>query len=522
LSRPDHDVSRPACVHHLLETTTDKAPDQVVLEHGSQQYHYHDLEEEANRVASFLLAQGVERGDRVALLLDNGYDYVAGFFGILKAGACCVALNSSNKTRTTALLLEDSGAVGLLTRGLMVKDDLPEIAQAAEDLRFVLVDRAAPTWTLPDRTRLVLRSDVAEAPTERHELPLTGDDLCAILYTSGSTGRPRGVTLSHGNLTANTAQILAYLELQADDSVLSVLPFHYSFGNSLLLTHVKVGGRVVVDNRFAYPATIVEALEERRVTSFAGVPSTYAILTSRTDFLQRSWPDLRYLTQAGGAMTPALQRRLVESLPEHLRLFIMYGQTEAGARLSWLPPELLPTKYGSIGRGIPGVELTVRHQDGTICGMGEVGEVVASGPNIMQGYWNDPDETALVLKQGRLHTGDLGRRDEDGDIWLVDRIKNMIKAGANRVSAKEIEETIAEVAGVQEVCVVGIPDELLGEAIEAFVVPQPGHEYDLNGILQHCRRHLALYKIPRTIHRLDTMPRSAAGKVLKQELLNLR
>jgi len=494
----------------------------VALEHDTHQYRYHDLEDEANRIASLLRAQGVERNDRVALLLDNGFDYVAGFFGILKAGACCVALNSSNKTRTTALLLQDSGAVGLITQGLMVKTDLPEIAQAAKNLSFVLVDRAAPSWVLPDRIHVLLRQDVEAASTEHHPLPVSSDDLCAILYTSGSTGKPRGVTLSHGNLMANTEQILAYLELGADDSVLSVLPFHYSYGNSLLLTHVAVGGRVVVDNRFAYPATIVDALEERRVTSFAGVPSTYAILTNRTDFLQRSWPDLRYLTQAGGAMTPALQRRLRETLPARIHLFIMYGQTEAGARLSWLPPELLPTKYGSIGRGIPGVDLTVRREDGSICGVGEVGEVVASGPNIMQGYWNDPAETALVLKNGRLHTGDLGRQDEDGDIWLVDRMKNMIKAGANRVSAKEIEETIAEVPGVQEVCVVGIPDEMLGEAIEAFVVPQPGGDFDPNTIRQHCRRHLALFKIPRAIHQLDTMPRSSAGKVLKQELLNLR
>ena len=172
-------------------------------------------------------------------------------------------------------------------------------------------------------------------------------------------------------------------------------------------------------------------------------------------------------------MTPALTRRIRETLPESIKVYVMYGQTEASARLSYVPPERLLEKLGSIGIPIPGVELTVRRDDGSPCAVDEVGEVVASGDNIMQGYWNDPDETALVLHADGLHTGDLGRKDRDGFIFLVDRMKNMIKTGANRLSPKEIEETIAEVKGVVEVCVIGVPDELLGEAIEAFVVVAP-------------------------------------------------
>ncbi len=332
------------------------------------------------------------------------------------------------------------------------------------------------------------------------------DDLCAILYTSGSTGLPRGATLRHRNLAANTRQILAYLHLTADDSVLSVLPFHYSFGNSLLLTHFAVGGRVVVDNRFTYPSAVVETLERSRVSGFSGVPSNYAILAAKTDFLRRGWPDLRYLTQAGGGMTPALTRRLLDELPPHIRLFVMYGQTEASARLSYVPPERLREKLGSIGIAIPGVTLTIRDEDGRECAPGEVGEVVAAGENLMQGYWNDPAETALVLKDDGLHTGDLGRKDDDGFIFLVDRIKNMIKVGANRVSPREIEDVIAEVEGVAEVCVAGVPDELLGEAVEAFVVVAPGADVSAERILAHCREYLALYKVPRGVHFRDALP----------------
>jgi long-chain acyl-CoA synthetase len=199
---------------------------------------------------------------------------------------------------------------------------------------------------------------------------------------------------------------------------------------------------------------------------------------------------------------------------------VMYGQTEASARLSYVPPERLPKKLGSIGIGIPGVTLTVRDEQGHECAPGQVGEVVAAGENLMQGYWNDPGETALVLKDDGLHTGDLGRRDDDGFIFLVDRIKNMIKAGANRVSPREIEDVIAEVPGVTEVCVAGMPDELLGEAVEAFVVVASGADVSAERILAHCRDCLAIYKVPRGVHFRESLPKGAAGKVIRSALVD--
>ncbi len=506
-------------IHALLEQSADEHGDALALEHGDVVLTYGEVETQANRVAARLRELGVARGDRVGLLADNGRAYVEGYFGVLKAGACCVALNGANKARTTTALLADSGAVGLVTMAGRVARDLPEIVHGAPGLRFVVTDRADPRWDLPAAVRVLRADDVAAASPVRVASDAGLDDLCVILYTSGSTGLPRGVTLLHRNLAANTRQILAYLHLTPDDSVLSVLPFHYSFGNSLLLTHFAVGGRVVVDNRFTYPSVVVDTLERSRVSGFSGVPSTYAILAAKTDFLRRGWPDLRYLTQAGGGMTAALTRRLLDEMPAHVRLFVMYGQTEASARLSYVPPERLREKLGSIGIGIPGVTLTVRDEDGRECAPGEVGEVVASGENIMQGYWNDPAETALVLKADGLHTGDLGRKDEDGFIFLVDRIKNMIKVGANRVSPREIEDVIAEVTGVAEVCVAGVPDELLGEAVEAFVVVTPGADVSAEAVLAHCREYLAVYKVPRGVHFRETLPKSAAGKVLRSELV---
>jgi long-chain acyl-CoA synthetase len=505
-------------LHDLLTASADRAADRVALTHGQRELSYGDLERGSNRLAHLLRDRGVRRGDRVALLAENGLDYVAGYFGILKSGACCVALNGQNRLPTNRMMLADSGAVGLVASRSQVRTMLPDLVADRAGLRFVHTDSGDAAWTLPAR---ITASDDRELDGFSEQPPAVSvgeDDLCTILYTSGSTGTPRGVTLTHRNLAANTQQILAYLPVRADDSVLVVLPFHYSYGKSLLLTHVAVGGRLVVDNRFAYPQSVLQTMSEERITSFAGVPSTYAILCARTEFLSRDLPHLRYLTQAGGAMSPALTRRLLDALPARVRLYVMYGQTEASARLAYVPPDRLPEKIGSIGVAIPDVELRVRRSDGSECDPGETGELVARGANIMRGYWNDPAETDLVLADGALHTGDLGRCDEDGFITIVDRAKNMIKAGANRVSAKEIEDVIAELAGVVEVSVIGVPDALLGEAIEAFVVPAEPESLGEQAILAHCRERLALYKLPRTIHFIGSLPKTAAGKVVKAEL----
>jgi long-chain acyl-CoA synthetase len=506
-------------IHELLERTADQRAGAVALVQGEQRLAYGELESRANRLARLLGERGVVRGDRVGLLADNGPDYVIGFFGILKAGACVVALNSANKPNTLNRLLADSGAVALVTRLAQVRRDLEQIITDCTALRCLVTDRASPTWEVPAGLEIVTGGAVSRLGDGRPGVDVSEQDLAAILYTSGSTGKPRGATLTHRNLAANTHQILAYLELTEQDSVLVVLPFHYSFGKSLLLTHCAVGGRLVIDNRFAYPQAVLETMAREQVSGFSGVPSTYAILCAKTDFLARDWPHLRYLTQAGGAMAPALTLRIRDALPERVRLFVMYGQTEASARLSYLPPERLREKLGSIGIPIPGVSLTVSAPDGSPCAPGEAGEIVAAGDNIMQGYWNDPQETAKVLRDGQLLTGDLARQDEDGFLWIVDRKKNMIKCGAHRVSAKEIEETLAQLPGVVEACVVGVPDALLGEAIEAFVVCTPAAGLGERDVLHHCHQRLALFKLPRKVHFLESLPKSAAGKIVKAELV---
>jgi acyl-CoA synthetase (AMP-forming)/AMP-acid ligase II len=280
------------------------------------------------------------------------------------------------------------------------------------------------------------------------------------------------------------------------------------------------GGSVVLNNSFKlYPETVLQEMQQKECTGFAGVPSTYQILLRKSRFREMSFPSLRWFQQAGGKLPDPQIAELLASFPE-VRYFLMYGQTEGTARLSYLPPEHLADKLGSIGRGLPSTRLEVLKPDGqaVVPGSDETGEIVASGANITLGYWNDPAETAKYFRKGRLHTGDIARVDADGFIYVVERERDMIKSGGNRVSAKEIEDVIAGLPEVVEVAVLGMPHELLGEAIQAFIVAAPEYEITPESVQKHCRNRLPAFKVPESVVFLKNMPHNSSGKILKLKL----
>ncbi|HEX6851253.1 MAG TPA: class I adenylate-forming enzyme family protein [Candidatus Polarisedimenticolaceae bacterium] len=500
----------------FLRESAQRVPGSVALIHGEERTSYGDLDRASDRVAGALASQGIRRGDRVGLLDDNGLDYVEGYYAVLKAGAVAVPLNTQADPRTIQGLLADCGARAVIAGRRHAPLILPGLNGLGAMEFAVLPDgdvESAPAGPV----RLVRISDARAFGGPAPSLRRIDLDRASIIYTSGSTGRPKGAVLSHLNLVANTRSIVQYLELTSADRVLAVLPFYYVYGKSLLNTHVAAGGSVVIENRFLFPQVAVDTLQREACTGFAGVPSTFAILLDKTNVAKRDLPALRYVTQAGGAMAPAIIRRVMEALPR-TRVFIMYGATEAGARLSYLPPDELPSRVGSIGRAIPNVELLVLRDDGSTCEPGEVGEIVARGSNIMEGYWNDPAETAAVLDRHGYHTGDLGVADEEGYLRVVGRKREMIKSGAHRISPKEIEEAILEHASVLEAAVIGIPDAMLGEAIRAYVVPREGCTLSIDAIAAHCRERLAGYKVPREFVKRGTLPKNPSGKVMKDRL----
>jgi acyl-CoA synthetase (AMP-forming)/AMP-acid ligase II len=502
----------------MLSRSAEARPDALLVVDGRERATYGDVESGANRVAHALLAEGIRRGDRLGLIADNSRWYVEAYYGILKAGGVVVSLSAAGDLGSHRQLLADCCARGVICgpRQSRVVAGLLDLA----GLEFVL--GPAPTngkEPVGDRACRIVEPSVA-LPAMSPELPpVRGIDVdrAAIVYTSGSTGKPRGAVLRHLNIVANTRSIVEYLGLTALDRVMVVLPFHYVYGKSLLNTHVAAGGSVVLEDGFLYPQEVLNSLEREAATGFSGVPSTFAILLNKSNLATRRLPNLRYVTQAGGAMAPEMTRRLIEALPGK-KIFIMYGATEASARLSFLDPSDLPRKIGSVGKAIPNVDLRVLREDGTEADVGEVGEIVARGSNLMEGYWNDPEETAGVLDQHGYHTGDLGRRDEEGFLYVVGRKREMIKSGAHRIAPHEIEETLLEYVAVHEAAVVGMPDEILGEIIVAFVTLRPGQQQDESAIRAWCAQRLPPYKVPAVVRTLREFPRNGSGKIDKLAL----
>jgi len=508
-------------IQSLLEKAAREYRDRTAVVHLERRISFGDLYRHYSKTASFMKALKLPAGERVALLWENSIEYVYLFFAIQRAGYVVVPIDTSLKPDKIAFILNDCTAKGLVFHGKF-KRHLPAVLNESRNLEFILSDIALD-FVNDDRTKYLLKQIIESGEefgspdnidSEGHNPNDAPHELTAIFYTSGSTGMPKGVMLSHRNLVSNTLATVEYLKLTARDSVIVILPFYYIYGNSLLLTHIACGGCLVLDNRFLYPEVILDTMEKEKVTGFSGVPSNFMILLNKSSFPERRLEHLRYFTQAGGAMAPEVVRRLIDAFPQK-EIYIMYGQTEAAPRASYCPPERLREKIGTIGIPVPGVELKIMDDSGREVPDGDSGEIVIIGPNVMMGYWNQPDEESQVLRNGMLFSGDLALKDEEGYIFIIGRKKEIIKVGGNRVSAKEVEERILENEAIAEAAVYGVPDDLLGEAIKASIVLRKGFELDIKELQKFCRSRMAEHKIPKQVEFLEELPKYKSGKVNK-------
>ncbi|HEU4702884.1 MAG TPA: AMP-binding protein [Conexibacter sp.] len=470
---------------------------------GERRVTYAELDAAASALAARLHALGVERGDRVAVLLPNGVEAAVAIYGTLRAGAAFVPLNPTIKADKLAYVLRDCEATAVVT-----DEQLAQLAAQAS--------AHAPS------VRHTLRAEEAvDAPTV-HAGPISVD-LAAIVYTSGSTGRPKGVTLTHANMTFAAGAIVSYLGMGAHDRVLCLVPLSFDYGLYQLLMCVRVGATLILERGFAFPGRVLALLEREQVTGLPGVPTIFQVLASAgADGAAHDLPALRFLTNTAAALAPATIAALRAAFPQ-ARLYSMYGLTEC-KRVSYLPPEQLRARPESVGIPIPGTEAWIEDDAGARPQAGEVGELVVRGAHVMQGYWNDPEATAARLRPGRwpwervLMTGDLFRADEDGFLYFVGRRDDILKSRGEKVAPREVEAVLHAAEGVRMAAVVGASDRLLGQAIVAYVVPHDGAGLTPTALRRHCAAHLEDYMVPARIELRDELPTTPNGKVDRRAL----
>lgn len=515
------DLSNPVYVNEFLEHSTRLFPDKIALIFQKQRMTYQEINDQSNSLAHMLVECGIKSGDRILLLLENSPEYVISYYGILKAGAVAVPVNTDIKLAGLDWLAKDTGAKTLIS-SLTFQRVLNNYSLQNTPVKKIILCNPKPSQKELGISNVFWADLEGAKPAPQLHITLNKDALASIIYTSGSTGKPKGVMLSHKNIVFNTLAICQSLDLSHTDIQMVVLPFFYVMGKSLLNSHFAVGGTLVINNTFLYPATVLNQMAEERVTGFSGVPSTYAFLLHRSPLVsfRDKLPQLRYCSQAGGHMARSLKLALRQALPDHTKMFIMYGATEASARLTCLDPQFYESKMDSVGKPITGAAIHIANEDGQILPPYAVGELIAQGPGIMVGYWNNPEATKLVLDFDGYRTGDLGYIDEDGFIFIIGRKDNQLKVGGNRINTQEIEDLLLETGLVIETFVTGYPDKLLGNKLIAMIVVK-NKQIDSQAILLACAEHMPRYKIPHTFLLVPSLPKTSNGKIDKEKCISL-
>lgn len=489
---------------------------------GGESTSFAALDADSDRVAMRLRRLGIGPGDRVAMFHDNSLPALVWFWGILKAGAQNVDVPTLagrptiqgilDEARPKAIAMDAKQAHAHLAKPGDTEEPLklPSIWLSTDEVTPLADARGAGLHTLVD----ILASERA-TPSD----PAVGeDDVAMVVYTSGTTGRPNGVMLSHRNFISNLQAANTLMHLSDRDSILMVVPLYYIHGRMQLLMHAMIGGTVYFSAGFQFPQKVLLELVEYGTTGFSGVPYHFKQLLDRSKLVAGPPPKLEYVLCTGGALGAEDLDRLHAAMPS-VGIHVAYGQTEAAPRITWIGPDDLFRRRGSLGRALPGVLVEILGGDGLPVPAGTIGEVVASGPNIMKGYVSG-DERALgkIDAQGRLRTGDLGWLDDDGHLFLSGRSSEMIKSAGERIFPQEIESVIARHPRVREVAAIGLPDPLLGERIVAYVVLTEGPPVELAEFRQHCLHALPFVRVPKAFEIVDDLPRTDSGKISRAAL----
>jgi len=497
----------------ILRESRDAHPDKPLAHIGDLTFTYSQVDEISGRVAGALLATGLQRGDKVAVQLPNLPQFLFCYFGILKAGLVMVPLNPLLRASEVAYHLQDSDAKVLVTFEMFAEEAVKGARQVGGVTTYVV--NLPGSDQRPEGTRPV--DELYAADDTRDLVPLDPGDTAVLLYTSGTTGKPKGAELTHFQLFMNCTVAGELFAIREDDVSLAVLPLFHVFGlSSVLNVTVRYGGTMVLVPRFEI-GPVVGAIERHRCTIFSGVPTMYFALLAQ-DLSDRDLSSLR-VGVSGGASIPGETIRAFEERYPHCVILEGYGLSESASTTTF-NVSAEQRKVLSIGKPIWGVEVRVVDAADMPLPAGEsqVGEIVIRGHNMMKGYYKQPEATAEAFKGGWFHTGDLGYRDEDGFLFIVDRKKDLVIRGGYNVYPREVEEVLYEHPAVAEAAVIGRPDDKLGEEVVAVVALRKGADTTPEELTAFCKERMAAYKYPREIRIVDELPKGPTGKILKKEL----
>ncbi|MCB1355074.1 MAG: AMP-binding protein [Maritimibacter sp.] len=501
-------------VEDFLKDTARRLPDKCALVADGVRTSYAELDAMSDRLAAYFVQEGIKPGDRIVIFMGNRLEAVVAIFAAQKAGAVFSPVNPSTKAGKLGFILNNCDAVAVVTEGRLGPVAAEAIALLAPSVRLAIRVGGKEARIAPKTVRFEQALDEGSGAVGDPGIEI---DLSMLIYTSGSTGMPKGVMMTHLNVVTAARSIITYLGMTEEDIVLSVLPISFDYGLYQILMAVRTGATLVLEKSFAFPVAILERLAEERATGFPLVPTMAAMLLKLEGLKPGAFPHLRFITNTAAALPVAHILALQRLFPE-TEIFSMYGMTEC-KRCTYLPPEHLRTRPGSVGIAIPGTQAFVVDENGAPLPPGQEGELVIRGAHVMKGYWKNPEATQKVLKPGPLpgenllHTGDLFRSDDEGFLYFVGRKDDIIKSRGEKVAPKEVETVLHELPGVSEAVVIGLPDPVLGHAVNAVIVLAGGATVDKRDLLRHCRQRLEDFAVPVGFEFRDELPKTANGKV---------
>jgi acyl-CoA synthetase (AMP-forming)/AMP-acid ligase II len=494
----------------------------VGLIDGDKQFTYKEINERVNRFSNGLRALGLKKGDKIGVLANNCHQFVEAYFAVAKGGFVIVPINTRFTEEEAAYVVNHSEAVALVYQE---DTEFTEVAQRmlanVPAVKKVIAIGNGSSKIYPYESLLL------DSSPEEPDVALKKDDLMMIMYTSGSTGAPKGVLATQGNIMANTNTMTLELRIVNEDINLLVMPLYHNGGLWPTFTHFYRGALVILLPRFDVE-TVYQIVEKEKVTFLNLVPTTVQRFVTHPDLNKYNIESLRLIMYAGAPITLPQLKNAMHTLG-HFRFYTALGSTEANGLMTSFPTTEhflegpLAAKLGSVGRDGINVEVRIADEQGNELPPGKTGEIIARGDNISPGYWKMPAETAESFKNGWLFSGDMGVRDEDGYIFIVDRKKDIIISGGENISPKEVEEVVYQHPAVNEAAIFGIPDDVWGESVRAVISVKPEYQGKVTekDVVDFCRKQLASYKIPRSVIFLDELPKTSIGKIAKADLKNM-